>query len=95
MESAGIKETKEVVVAAVSLAAVLAAAFKDGVQAEDFAVVFAKIQGDEALKAKLLDAYNGADKVPSEAKDLSLAESLEILVAVIPEIKKLIEAVRA
>jgi hypothetical protein len=88
-----VKETKELVVGLLKLSALLAEAFKDGVQAQDAVAIWAKIQSDEALKAALVEAYNGADKVKEELKDISVAEALEIVAVCIPEIKALIEAV--
>jgi hypothetical protein len=87
------KETKELVIGLLKLSALLAESFKDGVQAQDAIVVWSKIQSDEALKAALVEAYNGADKVKEELKDISVAGALEIVAAAIPEIKALIEAV--
>ena len=88
----GVKETKELVVGMLKPATLLVSVFKDGVQAQDFAVVLTKIQTDEALKAALLAAYNDADKAGVELKDLTLAEGFELLMTAIPEVKELVEA---
>jgi hypothetical protein len=42
----------------------------------------------------LLAAYNGIDQVPAEVKDLSIAEVVELVGACLPEILKLVEAIR-
>lgn len=91
---AGIKETKEVAVGLVALLSVLAEAFKDGVQAGDFVTIVAKIQGDAELSAKLLAAYNDVDLVKDEVKEVSAEEVLEVLAAIVPEIKKLLLAIK-
>lgn len=90
-----VKETKEALVGVLKLAQLLAASFKDGVQASDFTVVAAKIMADEALKAALMEAYNGADKIPSEVGNMQLGEGVELLQAAIPEVLNLIKALKA
>jgi hypothetical protein len=89
----GTKETKELLVGFLKLASLLAVVFKDGVQAADALVVIQKIQGDEALKQSLLEAYNGIDKIPAEVKDLSTAEAIELIAAALPEIAALVKAI--
>ena len=92
MES--VKETKEALVGMLKVAQMLAVVFKDGVQAQDFAVIMTKIMADEALKQAMVEAYNGVDKVGAEMKDLSLAEAFELLQAGMPEVLKLVEALK-
>lgn len=84
----GIKETIELEVGAYKLGRLLYKSFADGVQAHDFAELFSKISGDEALKKALLDAYNGADQVPKELKDLDLGEGLQLATALLTEVMK-------
>ena len=88
-----IKESKELLKGLMKLAALMGSSFKDGVQAQDLAVIFAKIQSDEVLKAALIAAYNDADQVVAELKDLSLVEGLELLGVIIEEAPELIKAV--
>jgi len=87
------KETKEVVVGFLALAAELAVVFKDGVQIADAAVIFAKLQ-DEAFMSKLKAAYEDVEKIQIEVKEASAAEVIEVIAIALPEIKKLIEAVK-
>lgn len=94
-EKKGIKETKEAIIGFISLAALLASVFKDGVQASDIAVIIAKIQGSPELQAKLIEAYNGIDQVPSEMGDIDLSEGVELVIAILPEIKNLMAAIKA
>lgn len=89
----GTKETKEMLIGFLKLAALLAESFKDGVQAADALVVIQKIQSDEALKAALVEAYNGIDKIPAEMKDLSTAEAIELIAAALPEIAALVKVI--
>jgi hypothetical protein len=88
-----VKETKELLKGLLKLSALLGESFKDGVQAQDLAVIFAKIQSDEVLKATLIAAYNDANLVQDELKDLSLIEGLELVKIVIEEAPALIKAV--
>lgn len=89
-----VKNTKEVVVGFLAIATMLAESFKDGVQVADFAVIMAKIAADAELKAKLESAYADIELVKNEVADISLFEGLEIVEACVPEIKKLMVAVK-
>jgi hypothetical protein len=89
----GTKELKEALVGLLKLTAILGASFKDGVQVADFGVIMAKLQEPD-VKAALEAAYQDVDKVPSEVSDLQLAEVLELLPVVIPEVVKVIEALK-
>lgn len=88
-----IKETKEVMVAFLKIAALLAVNFKDGVQAGDMVTIFQKIASDDVLKEALQNAYADIEKVPSEVKDLQVAEVIELLACALPELKDLIKAI--
>ncbi len=90
----GVKDTKEAIIGSLKLATLLAASFKDGVQATDIAVIFAKIQGDTVLQSALMEAYNGAGNIGAEMKDISLSEGLSMLPEVIEEFKNLINALK-
>lgn len=88
------KESKELVVALIAIAGLLAEEFKDGVQAADFADIVAKLATNEELKAKIVAAYTDIEKVPSEIKEVTLVEGLDLLSAVIPEVLKLLASVK-
>jgi hypothetical protein len=88
------KEIKEVLAGIMAIAELLAVEFKDGVQASDIADIIIKIQGNEELKAKLISAYNDIDKVPSELKAMTVAESVDLLAFIIPQIVSLISAIK-
>lgn len=90
----GNKEVKELVIAFLSIASVMAEEFKDGVQVADFASIMAKVSANEELKAKIEAAYKDIELVKSEVSDLSVAEGLDLVAAAIPEIKNLIVAVK-
>ena len=87
------KETKEALKGLIKLAALLAVEFKDGVQAADVAPILAKMQ-DPAIQEALKAAYNDIDKVPSELKEASVAEYLDLVASIIPEVVDLIKAIK-
>jgi hypothetical protein len=82
-----VKEVKEAAVGLVKLAKVLAELAKDGIDWKDGAALAAKIVGDEAFRSALVDAVDGVAKIPAEVGDLKLDEGLEIVMAVITELK--------
>jgi hypothetical protein len=88
------KETKETLIGILTLARLLAEEFKDGAQVTDVAVVLAKISASEELKTKMLEAYNGIENVPSEVRDLTVYESLDLLATAIPEFVSLVGAIK-
>jgi hypothetical protein len=90
----GVKETKEVLVAVFKVAPILVKQFKDGVQAQDFAELYMKIMSDAALKDAILKAYENYKLVGEEVKDLDAAEVIELLIAVLPEIKALLSELK-
>lgn len=88
------KNTKELAIALVAIAALLAENFKDGVQVADLGAIFAKISADEVLKAKLVEAYADIELVKEETKEVSAAEVLEVVAALVPEIQALLVAIK-
>jgi hypothetical protein len=94
-ESLEIKDTKEVLVGLLKIAGLFAEVMKDGLKADDVAVIIQKISSDENLKKALLDAYNGIDKVPSEIKDISLPEAFNLAAVVFPEVLLIIKKIQA
>jgi hypothetical protein len=92
-EQKGIKETKEVLVGFIKLAAMLAHEFKDGVQSQDIMPIILKLQS-EPMKSAILNAYNDIEQVPHEMKDISLAEALSLIPEVLEATKELIAAVK-
>jgi len=88
------KNTKEAVVGFIAIAALLAHAFKDGVQAADAMGIWMKVQSNPELMMKLTAAYSEIDQIGSELSDISVEEVLEVVAAAIPEIRNLIAAVK-
>jgi hypothetical protein len=89
----GNKELKEALVGFIALASEIAKVSKDGVQIADATVLFAKLQ-EPAIAEKLKAAYEGIEKVPSEAKDLEIMEVFELVSAIMPELLGLVSALK-
>jgi hypothetical protein len=87
------KETKEAVLGFIVLAKILAESFKDGVQVADAAVILAKLQ-DPAVMQKIKDAYEQIELVKSEAEDITLNGAFDLLIAILPELKELVVAIK-
>lgn len=92
---AGIKETKEAVVGAIRVGAVVSAVTKDGVQFQDFGAVIAKYNSDLEFKKAVDEAYEGFELIPAEVADLDFKECIELGVAVMAELPKLVESMKA
>jgi hypothetical protein len=90
----GVKETKEVLVAVLKVAPVLVKQFKDGVQVQDVAELYAKFMADAELKAAVMAAYDNYKMVGDEVKDLETAEIIELIMAALPEIQKLLQEMK-
>jgi hypothetical protein len=91
----GIKESKEALAGALALGVLFYKKFADGVTTQDFMEIFAKFQLDEAFKAKVVEAYNGANLIEGELKDLTLAEGIELSVFALQETSKAIGELKA
>lgn len=88
------KNTKELVVGFIAMAALMAESFKDGIQAADALAIWAKIQSNPALMEKLMAAYTDVDQISTEVKEVSAEEVLEVIVAALPEIRNLMLALK-
>jgi hypothetical protein len=88
------KNTKEAVVGFIAIAALLADSFKDGVQMGDALTIWGKIQANPELMAKIVAAYTDVEQVTSEVKEITAEEVLEIVAAILPELKNLIVALK-
>lgn len=90
-----VKEVKELLIGLNEISLLLLSVFKDGVQAQDIAVILKKVEENPELCEKLKAAYNGIDQIAAELKDLSLAEGVELGMIELGYIPKLIAALKA
>jgi len=88
---AGIKETKEVVSAACDIAVAVIKQVKDGVQFSD-ALALAAAFSSDPLKGEIDAALADINQVPSELKDISWQEGLELSALVIEKITSALKA---
>jgi hypothetical protein len=94
-EKVGIKEFKEALIGAQELSILIIKNLKDGLQiGQDVAAVVTALLSDEALKAALSSAADGISKVPSELKDIDLAEVIELVSLEVAYVPKIIEALK-
>jgi hypothetical protein len=89
-----IKETEEALLAINILSIYLIKQFKDGIQISDFMELYAKITSDKDFKAKMMEAYQGIQKIPEELKDLDLQEIIEITSLQLKFIPEIIDAIK-
>lgn len=82
-----VKNTKEVVVALVKLGKEIAKAAKDGLDVKDIGAIGMKIAADEAFRGAFIAAFEGASEIPAEVKDISFEEGIELVLALIAELK--------
>lgn len=94
MEKHGINETKELLEALMEMSLVLIDLFKDGVQFKDSIELFQKISSDPVLKAQLVAAYEGYQKIPSEIKDLDAVEGVSLSTCLLAYIPKILERLK-
>lgn len=92
--SEGIKETKELLTGLNTLAIELINVLKDGVSASDAVTLLAHISSSDSLKKALEDAYQGISAVPTEIKDINLAEALELAALQIEFIPQVVTAMK-
>ena len=91
----GIQETGEVLEAGIAVAAVVVKQLKDGFQVlEDGLALYNKIIGDPEFRDAILRAYDGIGKVPTELKDLTFEEGIDLGIIALHGSKKLIVALK-
>lgn len=89
------KETKEVLVAVNEVALYLLGLLKDGVDLSDGVALAAKLAGDEKFRTLLQEAVKGSALIKDEVKDLSLPESLELVMLELSYVPKFLSALKA
>lgn len=87
------KETKEAVVGLLVLAKLISEVLKDGPQITDAIVLFEKLQAPE-IKEKMDAALSNINLVESEVKAASLADYIELVAGILPELTDLIKSVQ-
>lgn len=95
-QEVGIKETRELVLAAFAVAVVIIKPLKDGFQAgKDVQAILAGLLEDPGLSVAVKTAIEGANHVPAELNDIGLFEGLEFAKLLLAEGKKLAAVLQA
>lgn len=92
MDDKGIQQTKELLKGVLDLAKVVAEVLQDGAQVSDLVSGFAKLEGDPVKKAEVAAALAGITEVPSELKDISIAEGVELAMVIVQDLPALLAA---
>ena len=78
-EEIGIKETKEIAIAAFKVAGVIVLALKDGFQAgKDIEAIMSGLIEDPECVSALKAAYQDGEKAAAEVQDVGLFEGLDL-----------------
>lgn len=82
-----VKESKEALVALAAIGKVVIDLAKDGVDFGDAVALGTKLVTDEKFRAKVTAGVQGIDKIPAELKDIAASEALDLIEALIDEVK--------
>lgn len=82
-----VKESKEALVALAAIGKVVIDLAKDGVDFGDAVALGSKLVTDEKFRAKVTAGVQGIDKIPAELKDIAASEALDLIEALIDEVK--------
>ena len=82
-----IQEMKEAMVAVVALVKEIQLLSKDGLTAQDAGSLVLHFATDEKFRTKFILAFEGLSKIPAEIKEIDAVGGLEIITAVIEEIR--------
>lgn len=82
-----VKESKEALVALAAIGKVVIDLAKDGVDFGDAVALGSKLVTDEKFRAKVTAGVQGIDKIPAELKDIAASEALDLVEALIDEVK--------
>lgn len=84
---AGVKELKDSLIAIVALGKAVAEAGKGGFDLGDLGSLVSKFVSDEAFRGKLDAGVKGIEQVGVELSDIDAAEALEVITAVLVELR--------
>lgn len=82
----GTKETREALKGIVTLSSFLIERLKDGIGIDDAISVYSKLTSDDVFKTKIIDAYQGVEKIQEELKDLTTEEITTLGLDIAPDI---------
>lgn len=82
-----VQEIKEACVAVVALVKEIQALSKDGLTPADAGSLILKFTTDDAFRTKFVLAFEGLSKIPAEFKEIDTVGGLDIITAVIAELR--------
>ena len=93
-QKVGNEELKEALVSLLEISLVVAELLKDGAQLSDLGILWQKFFQDPKFKEKIELGFEGMKKVPAEVKDLDLAESMELVMLLVPYLNKFVGVIK-
>lgn len=82
-----VKESKEALIALAAIGKVVIDLAKDGVDFGDAVALGSKLISDSSFRSKVTVGIQGSDKIVDELKDIAASEALELIEALISELK--------
>lgn len=92
--SDSIEELKNVIIVFNELVIFLISRFKDGFQIDDIAAIWLKLSEDIVFKDKLQSVFLSIGVIPTELKNLSIEQSVELSTIQLSFIPKIVEAIK-
>lgn len=93
VQTAGVQETKDALIAMNEVGLTMAKLFSDGTQFADFIAIWKKLSEDETFKTQLVTAYEGWNAISNEIADLDVNEALDLVSVQLSYIPRFVEAV--
>lgn len=91
---AGIKETKEMLVAANEVGILAVKQLRDGIQYQDFEAFYQAFTANPDFRGKVLAAWESKEQIPTEVADLGLFEVIELGQTQLSYVPKLVAAMK-
>ena len=82
------KELKELIDGVLEMAVYITEELRDGVEVSDFVKIFAKMQSETYF----VEAFKGVSKIPKEAKEMTIADGLDLAMIILDKVPKFIKA---
>jgi hypothetical protein len=86
----GIKDTKEALIAIVTIFEFFAERLKDGAGIDDVVAIYSKLVADDVFVKKVKDGYSGLKNISKELKDIKTEEITALGYEIAPQIVSLL-----
>lgn len=94
LENTGIEELKNALTVFNELVIFLISRFKDGFQIEDLAALWLKLSEDQEFKERIQDVFLSMGTIPTEVKNLTVEQSVELSSLQLSYIPKIVETLK-